>query len=120
MHFPNIRNRIKYSFIACGLPSLETFIGYPIYDETKLFKKITIIDPVTKSSIIVQPLNFLDMLILILFNYNKTGYWRSGSLVAVSSLYGCLLNNIYQKIWSIEWMQKLRLHIKNNYKWINN
>jgi FMN phosphatase YigB (HAD superfamily) len=106
MHFSNIENRIKYSFMACGLPSLETFIEYPLYDETKLFKKIIGVR-VVKSGMIVQPLNLWDILMLILFNYHKAGCWGSGSLVAVSSLYGWLLNNIYQNILNMKQVQKL-------------
>lgn len=111
-YLPNIKNRIKYSFSTCGLSSLKTFTMYPSYDETKLFKKILFRSLIDKNSFIVQPLNLWEILMLVLFNLKKKNYWRRGSLVAVSSLYGCLLNNIYQNILNMKLVRKLKQCVK--------
>jgi predicted HAD superfamily hydrolase len=117
MYFSNIEKRIKYSFTTCGLPALKTFTVYPLYEEAKLFKKITSIDPIEKNSLIVQPLNFRDILMLVLFNLNKKNCWKRGSLVAVSSLYGCLLNNTYQNIFNMKPVKKLKQCVKKVMKY---
>jgi predicted HAD superfamily hydrolase len=111
-YFPNIKNRIKYGFITCGLPSLKTFILYPLHCEVKLFKKIVSIDPAAKTNLIVQQLNVWEILMLVLFNLNKTDCWKSGSLVAISSSYGGLLNNMYRNIFNMKFVRKLKQCVK--------
>jgi FMN phosphatase YigB (HAD superfamily) len=115
MYFPHTKDRIKDSFSICGLLSLRIFFTNPSYSEARLFKKVQCKDPVMhdNDSFIVQSLSLWDIVALVLLDVTKKNCWRVGSLVAMSPLYGCLLNNIRQYVLSLSFMIKLRNKLKN-------
>jgi predicted HAD superfamily hydrolase len=106
--FPDIKNRIKYSFLNCGMASLKIFARMPFYKEIKVLKNMVTEDWENKDAFI-YPLNFVEALQLLCgrFNTKNQRSWKEGSLVAFFPLSGVLLCSI-----KCLWREKIKILLR--------
>jgi predicted HAD superfamily hydrolase len=114
LHLPDVTTRIQYCFDICALSSMKTFLQNPTYNEAKKLKDITFDDPLEGKyhQPLIRPLNIREI-ILLFFGPGNNDFWKLGSLVMLSPLYGRLLSFLYRKKLSRKYtVKKIKIFVR--------